>query len=74
VDASALAAAGFERGWRPWWMTAPLPALEAPDAIPGVEIEVATRMPVVVGRRGDGVERDAEASREERGSVTPDRR
>src|SRR5256885_17257190 len=26
VDASALAAAGFERGWAPWWMTPPVAA------------------------------------------------
>ncbi|ACU75678.1 GCN5-related N-acetyltransferase [Catenulispora acidiphila DSM 44928] len=24
TDTSALAAAGFERGWEPWWMTAPV--------------------------------------------------
>jgi ribosomal protein S18 acetylase RimI-like enzyme len=31
VDASALEAAGFERGWEPWWMTAPLEAITDPD-------------------------------------------
>jgi len=46
--AAVLAAAGFERGWAPWWMTAPLPALEELDDIPridGVDIDVQTRMP-----------------------------
>ncbi|GMA96316.1 GNAT family N-acetyltransferase [Pseudolysinimonas kribbensis] len=45
VDATALAEAGFERGWRPWWMTAALPELASPEVIPGVEVEVHTRMP-----------------------------
>jgi GNAT superfamily N-acetyltransferase len=27
IDAAALAAAGFERGWSPWWMTAPVAAV-----------------------------------------------
>lgn len=31
VDASALAAAGFERGWEPWWMTAPVADVGRPD-------------------------------------------
>jgi GNAT superfamily N-acetyltransferase len=48
VDPSALAEAGFERGWAPWWMSAPLPEAEVlgdPIAIPGVQIDVDTRMP-----------------------------
>jgi GNAT superfamily N-acetyltransferase len=31
VDASALAAEGFERGWEPWWMTAPITAIGPTD-------------------------------------------
>ena len=31
VDASGLEAAGFERGWEPWWMTAPLESVADPD-------------------------------------------
>ena len=31
VDASALKAAGFERGWEPWWMTASLESVADPD-------------------------------------------
>ena len=31
VDASALEAVGFERGWEPWWMTAALEAIAEPD-------------------------------------------
>jgi GNAT superfamily N-acetyltransferase len=31
TDATALEAIGFERGWEPWWMSAPLGALQAPD-------------------------------------------
>src|SRR5436853_511049 len=27
VNASPLEAVGFERGWEPWWMTAPLRAI-----------------------------------------------
>jgi GNAT superfamily N-acetyltransferase len=46
---AALADAGFERAWSPWWMTAPLPELEdlPPLGAPGrgVEIDVDTRMP-----------------------------
>lgn len=38
VDASALSEAGFERGWSPWWMTAPLDAIGRPDD-PRVELQ-----------------------------------
>ncbi len=31
VDASPLEGAGFERGWEPWWMAAPLAAIAEPD-------------------------------------------
>ena len=31
VDASGLEAAGFERGWEPWWMTASLESVADPD-------------------------------------------
>ena len=31
VDASGLKAAGFERGWEPWWMTASLDSVADPD-------------------------------------------
>ena len=31
ADAAALEATGFERGWEPWWMAAPLDALHEPD-------------------------------------------
>jgi GNAT superfamily N-acetyltransferase len=31
VDASPLEFAGFERGWEPWWMAAPLAAIAEPD-------------------------------------------
>lgn len=31
VDAAGLEAVGFERGWEPWWMAAPLDALAAPE-------------------------------------------
>ena len=31
VDASALEAVGFERGWEPWWMTADLDEIAEPD-------------------------------------------
>jgi GNAT superfamily N-acetyltransferase len=31
VDADVLADAGFERGWSPWWMTAPLAEVGTPD-------------------------------------------
>jgi GNAT superfamily N-acetyltransferase len=31
TDAAPLEAAGFERGWEPWWMAAPLDAIRAPD-------------------------------------------
>lgn len=31
VDASALAGAGFERGWEPWWMTAAVADVGAAD-------------------------------------------
>jgi GNAT superfamily N-acetyltransferase len=30
VDPGPLAAAGFERGWSPWWMSAPLAAVAGP--------------------------------------------
>jgi GNAT superfamily N-acetyltransferase len=33
VDGSALAGFGFERGWQPWWMTAPLPLANAVVAV-----------------------------------------
>jgi GNAT superfamily N-acetyltransferase len=62
TDAAALAAAGFERGWAPWWMTGALPALEdlagGPE-IPGVDIDVDTRMPGIAflaTARADGRE------------------
>lgn len=31
VDASPLERVGFERGWEPWWMAAPLAAIAEPD-------------------------------------------
>ncbi len=31
VDASPLECAGFETGWQPWWMAAPLAAIAEPD-------------------------------------------
>lgn len=31
VDASALEAMGFERGWEPWWMAAALESIADPD-------------------------------------------
>lgn len=31
TDAVPLEAAGFERGWEPWWMVAPLDAIQEPD-------------------------------------------
>lgn len=31
TDPSELEAAGFERGWEPWWMAAPLAAIPEPD-------------------------------------------
>jgi GNAT superfamily N-acetyltransferase len=31
TDATALEATGFERGWEPWWMAAPLDAIREPD-------------------------------------------
>lgn len=33
VDASPLVRAGFERGWKPWWMAAPLAAIAEPDDV-----------------------------------------
>jgi GNAT superfamily N-acetyltransferase len=41
TDASALAAAGFERGWAPWWMTAPVSAAGA-AADPRIELQEDT--------------------------------
>lgn len=35
VDASALAAAGFERGWEPWWMTAAVAEVGVGGAVAG---------------------------------------
>lgn len=31
TDATALETVGFERGWEPWWMAAPLDAIAEPD-------------------------------------------
>jgi GNAT superfamily N-acetyltransferase len=31
TDATPLEAIGFERGWEPWWMAAPLDAIREPD-------------------------------------------
>ena len=31
TDPTALEAVGFERGWEPWWMAAPLDAIAQPD-------------------------------------------
>src|SRR5581483_5933623 len=31
TDAASLEAAGFERGWEPWWMAAPLDAIPESD-------------------------------------------
>lgn len=31
TDATVLEAAGFDRGWEPWWMAAPLDAIPEPD-------------------------------------------
>ncbi|WP_344776111.1 GNAT family N-acetyltransferase [Gryllotalpicola kribbensis] len=39
MDASALAAAGFERGWAPWWLAADLAGIDAP-ADPRVHVGV----------------------------------
>lgn len=40
VDPASLADAGFERGWAPWWMTAPIEALgPASDGRVGLESE-----------------------------------
>ncbi len=33
VDASPLDRVGFERGWEPWWMAAPLAAIAQPDDV-----------------------------------------
>jgi GNAT superfamily N-acetyltransferase len=41
VDASALAAAGFERGWAPWWMTAAVADVGAADD-PRIELQQDT--------------------------------
>ncbi|MFL6111225.1 MAG: GNAT family N-acetyltransferase [Catenulispora sp.] len=41
IDASALAAAGFERGWTPWWMTAPVDVVGAADD-PRIELQQDT--------------------------------
>jgi GNAT superfamily N-acetyltransferase len=38
VDASPLAQAGFERGWSPWWMTAPIADI-GPAGDPRVELQ-----------------------------------
>jgi GNAT superfamily N-acetyltransferase len=38
VDAGPLAEAGFERGWSPWWMTAPIAGLGA-DGDPRIELQ-----------------------------------
>lgn len=38
VDPAALAAAGFERGWSPWWMRAPLADVGDADD-PRIELE-----------------------------------
>jgi ribosomal protein S18 acetylase RimI-like enzyme len=38
VDASPLARAGFERGWSPWWMTAPIAGV-GPAGDPRVELQ-----------------------------------
>jgi GNAT superfamily N-acetyltransferase len=38
TDPEPLSAAGFERGWAPWWMAAPLAAVAAP-ADPRVALE-----------------------------------
>jgi hypothetical protein len=31
TDATTLEEVGFERGWEPWWMTAPMDAITEPD-------------------------------------------
>ena len=41
VDTSALAAAGFERGWEPWWMTAAVDDVGAADD-PRIELQQDT--------------------------------
>ena len=42
VDASVLAEVGFERGWSPWWMTAPIAELlGSPD--PRIELQEDTQ-------------------------------
>jgi GNAT superfamily N-acetyltransferase len=41
VDASALADAGFERGWEPWWMTAEVGDVGAADD-PRIELQQDT--------------------------------
>ena len=38
VDASPLAHAGFERGWSPWWMTAPIADIGPADD-PRIELQ-----------------------------------
>ncbi|WP_215545908.1 GNAT family N-acetyltransferase [Amycolatopsis sp. CA-230715] len=40
VDASALAEAGFERGWSPWWMTAPIEAVLRAEPDPRIELRL----------------------------------
>ncbi|MFJ9898332.1 GNAT family N-acetyltransferase [Streptomyces sp. NPDC091280] len=39
VDAGPLAEAGFERGWSPWWMTAPIAELEG-GVDPRIELQL----------------------------------
>lgn len=41
VDTSALAAAGFERGWEPWWMTAAVADIGAAED-PRIELQQET--------------------------------
>ena len=40
VDPEPLAQNGFDQGWSPWWMTAPLPLAGPPD--PRVELQTDT--------------------------------
>jgi GNAT superfamily N-acetyltransferase len=42
TDAAPLEAAGFQRGWEPWWMAARLEAIRAPD---DARVEVTSEVP-----------------------------
>jgi GNAT superfamily N-acetyltransferase len=42
TDAGPLEAVGFERGWEPWWMAAPLSTVSEPD---DPRVELCTQVP-----------------------------